>query len=374
MCNVLLMLEKKENVRELSAILAAEKHKVIAGEKGIAIRGYTQDNPEVIIVDSIFGNAMIDDIRKAIPYKPIICLLPEYDARLAVDLLKAGAFDCIYPPLRRGGVNIVVNHAIRAYGLRREEGVRPTRLKKFVTNKRTASAAMALLLAALAVSLLLPKPPCKVDLPYNDPTSIVYDDGAVWIGNWYTQSIYRYKENDCKLDLRRTYYFSDFGPLAVARLDNYIWTAGTDFILRQHIINENLDVIRSFKLKDVNPSGMAFIGNNLWVCDSDTKKIHQYYVGSDIMLVNSYNSGLSAPVGLYWDGQFIWIADAAGNKLYLFKQKMDNLELAKIYRLPRQTNGVLAGLCIKKNTVILIYAGNPSYVTSVRKSGLKSEI
>ncbi|MFH1368724.1 MAG: hypothetical protein ABII64_06335 [Elusimicrobiota bacterium] len=375
MINILLMLAKKEHVSELASILSSEKHKVIIGEKGISVRGYIHDNPDIVILDSSYGAAMIDEVRKNLPNKPCICLLPEYDARMAVELLKAGAFDCINPPLRRSAVNVVINHAIRSYGLfKADASVKIKRFKKYLNKRNIIIACAGLLLAVYAGVILGQKQFIRIDLPYNDPTSVLSDGGNMWLSNWYTQSIYKYQEKDNKLDLKKAYFFSDFGPLVIAKYENYIWSVGNDLVLRQHVINENLDIIRNYKLREGSPSGMAFVGNNLWMCDSVTKKIYQYYVGSELLLINSYNSGLTAPIGLYWDGKYVWIADASTNKAYVFAQKMDNLELARVYRLPKHSAGALSGMCIRGDKIYLIYNGSPSCVIIVKIGKLKLEI
>lgn len=374
MSKIILMLNKHEDIKDISSILQAEKHRVVIAEKGISVRGYMNDNPDLVIIDAAYGNAMVEETRKNLPSKPVICLLPDYNARQAVELLRSGAFDCIYPPFRRTGVNVVVNHAIRSFGLYKDDPSRNKKAGSLINRKNIAGFITAVAFVFFAAFLATRKDSSRIELPYNDPTSIVYDAGGAWISNWYTQSIYRYAEKKSGFELKKSYYFSDFGPLALTKNENYLWSVGNDLVLRQHILNENLDVIRSYRIKENSPTGMAFIGNNLWLCDASTKKIYQYYVGAEILLVNAYSSGLSLPVGLHWDGRFIWIADAAANKVYLFSQKMDNLELAKIYRLPKHGTGTLSGLSVQGGRVFLIYTDNPSFVIVIKKSALKPEI
>ena len=374
MSTVLLMISDKTKLAELTKLLVLENHKVIVAEKGLSIRGFVNDNPDTIMIDAVYGTGTVEETKKGLPNKPIICVLPSYDARLAVEEMKAGAFDCIYPPVRRSGVIPVVEHAVGKSGpgnMAAEEakGFSWKAHKKFVF----AGAAVVGLLLFAAV-LFKPAKPSRFDLPYNDPTAIICDAGEMWISNWYTQSIYRYKTTEDGLELKKSFYFSDFGPIALAKYDNYIWSVGNDLTLRQHMLNDNLDVVRSYKLAGHSPSGMAFINNNLWICDSASKKFFQFIISNGLVQVNSYETGLQSPVGLCWDGSSIWTVDAATNKLVQFRQKTDSIELVQIYRLSKTATGTIAGLCVTGKTAVFIYTDTPSYIIRRRLSGLKTEI
>jgi hypothetical protein len=373
MSTILLMINDKKNLDELAKLLALDDHKTIIAERGLGVKGYLNDNPDVIVIDAVFGGGMIEETKRALPAKPIVCALPGYDARLAVEMLKSGAFDCICPPYRRGSVMPVIDHAVKKFGFSKGAA----EAKKFswrLYRNFIYSGAAAFLLLAAAVFALLPGKPSRLELPYNDPTSIIFDAGTLWISNWYTQSIYRYNTADDKLELKKTYYFSDFGPLALAKFDNYVWSVGSDHILRQHMLNENLDAVRMYKLTGYSPSGIAFVGNNLWICDSSTKRLYQFLLSNGLVQVNYFETGLQSPVGLSWDGENIWTADAATHKLYEFRQRMDTIELVKIYRIPKKGSGTLAGLCVAGKTVMFIYADIPSYIAKYRIRELKAEL
>ena len=370
MSTILLMVNNKTMLGELTKLLALGNHKVIIAEKGLSIRGFVNDNPDAVMIDALYGTAMVEETKKGLPNKPIICVLPSYDARLAIDMLKAGAFDCVYPPLRISGVMPVLEHATGKTGQPR--AAKPVSWK---THKKYFYAGAALLGIILIAALLSrPGKPNKFELPYNDPTGVVCDAGELWISNWYTQSIYRYKSSEDGVELKKTFYFSDFGPIAVAKYDNFIWSVGNDHTLRQHMINDNLDVVRSYKFEGYTPSGIAFINNNLWICDAVSKKLFQFVISNGPVQVNSYQTGLQSPVGLCWDGASIWTVDAAANKLYRYKLKMETLELAQIYRLPKTASGMISGLCITGKTAVFIYTDTPAYVTRHRLGEFKTEL
>lgn len=374
MSTILLMINDRKNSDELAKLLALDDHKVVVAERGLGVKGYLNDNPDAMIIDAAFGSGMIEESKKALPNKPIICALPSYDARLAVEMLKAGAFDCVAPPFRRGSVAPVIDHAVKKYGLGRPGPVAGGKFSWALHRNYILSGAAAFLLLALGVMALLPGKPNRLELPYNDPTSIVCDAGSLWISNWYTQSIYRYAYSEDRLELKKTYYFSDYGPLALAKYDNYVWSVGNDHVLRQHMMNENLDAVRMYKLAGFSPSGIVFVGNNLWICDSATKRLYQFLLSNGLVQVNYYETGLQSPVGLCWDGESIWTADASTHKLYRFRQKMDTLELVNIYRIPKASSGTLAGLCVNRRTLLFIYADTPSHIAKYRLGQLKAEM
>jgi hypothetical protein len=373
MSTILLMMNDKTKLGEITKILTVDDHKVIVAEKGLSIRGFVNDNPDTVMIDAVYGAAMIEETKKGLPNKPIICVLPSYDARLALEMMKAGAFDCIYPPFRKSGVIPVVEHAVGKSGPPKA-GAGPKPITWKTHKKFFYAGGVVLACLLLAAVLFKPAKPMKFDLPYNDPTAIVCDAGEMWISNWYTQSIYRYKATEDGLELKKSFYFSDFGPTALAKYDNYIWSLGNDLTLRQHMLNDNLDVVRTYKLTGHTPTGMVFINNNLWICDSAAKKFFQFIISNGLVLVNTYETGLQSPVGICWDGSSIWTVDAATNKLYRFRQKMDTLELVQIYRLSKTATGSISGLCVVGKTAIFIYTDTPSYVIKRRLSELKTEI
>lgn len=374
MSTVLLLISDKARLGELTNLLTLDRHKVVVAEKGVPLKSFANDNPGVIMLDAVYGTAVVEETRKGLPGKPIICVLPSYDARLAMELLKAGAFDCVYPPFRRSGIIPVIEHVVGKPGSVDRvaftiEGVSWKTHKKFVFG---AGALLGLLL--LAAVVFRPAKPSRFELPYNDPTAVICGAGEMWISNWYTQSIYRYKTTDDGLELKKTFYFSDFGPVALAENDNYLWSMGNDRTLRQHMLNANLDTVRSYKLPGYSPTGMAFINNNLWICDSYAKKFFQFIISNGLVQVNSYETGLQSPVGLSWDGASIWTVDAATNKLYQFRQKMDTIELVQIYRLSKTATGTVSGLCVTGKTAVFIYTDTPSYIIKRRLGELKTEI
>jgi hypothetical protein len=207
-------------------------------------------------------------------------------------------------------------------------------------------------------------------LPYNNPTSIVSDGHNVWIGNWYTQTVYRYVHTIKQLQLVNNGYFSDFGPMALTQYENALWSIGNDLALRQHRINDQLDVIRKYQINEHTPCGIVIVANSLWLCDATSKKVYQYAVSDTLSAVRSFDCPVVVPAGMAWDGEYLWIAEAGANKLYLFKPGMRRLVPGNVYQIPKPPAGTLSGIYWCKKRLYTLFAGNPSRVHIYKRGEL----
>ncbi|MHB9155397.1 MAG: NHL repeat-containing protein [Endomicrobiales bacterium] len=372
MSNILLIVSNRTYVNELTGILNLQKHRVVVAEHGIPLGNYVQDSPDVIIMDAAYGQAMIDELRKVLPGKPVLCLLPDYNARFAVEMLRKGAYECLCPPLRKSDVIAVVNHAVRSYGFTRRDA--KTSWRSYLYAARTGILVVATILLFFLFRGLSAPDTMVIELPYANPTAVVSDGRELWISNWYTQSVYRYQEEKRGVNLTGTYYFSDFGPLTLTLHGGTLWSAGNDLVLRQHGMNESLDPLKDFKLNEHSPSGMAFVNGNLWVCDAYARKLFAYALAdNELRLTGMYDCEFATPAGLFWDGERLWMGDAKNNKVYRFSLKMDKVSLEKTFRLPAVGSGFLSGLSVAGGKIYVVYADNPSRLYRYSLKSLKQE-
>jgi hypothetical protein len=239
---------------------------------------------------------------------------------------------------------------------------------------RAVLALLTLLLLVSAAAFVLLRSPkqIRIDLPYENPTSIAASGDRIWVGNWFTQTVYSYQFSKNRSKLLGMHNFESYGPVALAHQENYLWMLGNDLVLRQHELNDRFDILKSYRLTDQSPSGMVFIGEDLWVCDPAARRLYRYSLASGI-LAGTYDTALSAPVGPAWDGEFLWLADAKEGKLVLYRQKMEHLEEQKAYLLPDEGQGVLSGIALCGKNVCLLYAGNPSSLIICPIRNLKQE-
>ncbi len=266
MSTILLVLTKTEDAKRLSDILRHEKHDVIVAENITSLNAYLRQPIDMVIVDSSLKDDVFSKIKSTFPKKPILCFLEEHNARLAVEFMRAGASDCICSSFSNSEVKKVVDHAMLSYyGAPEEDAF--TRLKKLP--KHWVALAAAAILAVLVwggVSVFGRPASVRIGLPYAHATSMAVSGKNVWVASWYTQTVYQYIIFKDKINLVNSSYFADFGPMALASRDNFIWTAGNDFILRQHAQNKNLDVLKKIPLPKYTLPGMSFADNTLWLC------------------------------------------------------------------------------------------------------------
>jgi len=261
-------------------------------------------------------------------------------------------------------VKKVIDHTMLSYYGEPE----PSGLAALGKNPAKARSALAgaVALAALALwgVLMLARPSAaRISLPYAHATSIVLSGKNAWIASWYTQTVYQYLVDKDKLNLVNSSYFADYGPMALASHDNALWTAGNDFILRQHAQNKNLDVINKFQLPKYTLSGMSFADNSLWLCGPLAGDICQYSIGQSVSPLNTYKTGVTNQVGPCWDGETMYVADTGNNTLCAFKKNgFGGLALMQRYAIPPAGTGTLSAIAAAGGKLFLLYDGDPSCV------------
>lgn len=372
MSQIALILTEKTVNDEIETILKLAGHKVLVADGELSGRNLiAREKPELLIIDNMCGLPIIEEFKKDFPKLAVVSWMKERDAKTAVTLMRSGVLDCLCPPLRAAEVVGVINHSLG----QPEGGRKGTRLllpyinlRKYKKQFQIGFAVTTVL--TLAIMWLTRAKVIMSELPHNNPTTLVIEEKKMWVGDWYNQSIYSYRFED-DLEVAGNYYFANFGPLAIARSGDYLWSAGNDLKLRQHILNERLDVVQSFPLKEHAPSGMVIIEGYLWISDSSKKKVFRYLMGRTLSQVNIYDVDLSYPVGLSWDGTHIWLADAKTDKAYKYKRRGKKLDVQKVYQLPAGKKGDLAGIFPTKEWVYAVYSGGPAKLYKYRISHLE---
>ncbi|MBN1621427.1 MAG: response regulator [Endomicrobiales bacterium] len=372
MSRVALILNQKRVSENVTTVLNVEGHEVVDAENESSAKSMiSRENPDIAIVDSFNGDALLKDIRNAFPDLPIICWMQERNAHMAVELMHSGAIDCLCPPLRAAEVIGVLNHALGHSG-----GIKKgTRLLlpyySIMKYKKIVYGVLGFLFLLFILRLYSISSRVKsYNLPHKNPTGIAWDGKNIWISDWYTQSIYKYSVGG-SLKLSGNYYFSGFGPMALALSEKYLWSAGNDLELRQHIRNDRLEIVKTYHIKEHSPSGIVVVGDYLWLSDSTKNKIYQYLLSDKLSYINEFDCPLSYAVGLSWDGVYLWLADAKTNKLYKYRITDMGLEIKDIYELPPNPGAELAGICTAKKWIYLVYTGNPGRLFRYKLGSLK---
>lgn len=377
MNNVLLSVQRQDDAATIARVLEVMRYTVTTADPSAPLERYVPENPDIIIIEASAGLSMVAAIRRTFPYKAILAVLPEHDASRAVELMRAGVFDCFDYPLQPEDVRVVMQHVARRYPSRRVDVIRPRLWQRLFSLRflrwYAIATAMAAVLAGLLMLLLRPSEVgSRFELPYDNPTAVVASGDHLWVGNWYTQSIYGYQIKGDVLHLDRKVELSGFGPVALALNDRYMWSFGNDFLLRQHVNSNRFEVVSSYRIAEQAPAGMAFVGSDLWLNDANSRKIYQYSLAKGV-LVAAVETSLAVPIGPAWDGRRLWFADAKTGKITSYMPKPGGMEQLAMYSVPRETTGMLAGIAVDAGKLYLLFADNPSYILAFRERELKRE-
>lgn len=372
MSKIVLLLNDPKVNEEFETILRIEGHEIVSNKNEMPnLNIIKNENPDLAIIDTAKGDMLAKEAIRQFPHLPILCWMFERNAHTAVELLQAGAIDCLNSPVRAAEVIGVVNHVLgrpRAS----KSGTRFT-LPYFTIwqYRKFLRVVLGIVFAVFLFKAIIGEKSISVfDMPHKNPTGIFLSGTSTWIADWYTQSIYEYKL-DKKLKLINNYYFSNFGPLAIALDNKFIWSCGNDLVLRKHVIDDKLEVVNSYKLKEHSPSGIAVIGDYLWISDSSERTITKYIVAQDLTPLYTYDCSFSVPVGLSWDGDLIWIADAKESKVYVYKENFKNLDPKKVYDIPAVKGFALASIFPKGKWLYAVYSGNPGKLYKYKIKSLK---
>ena len=216
MKNILVVMREPSVAENMRAILSQAGNRVTTlSDEASTRRAIEQNMPDALVLGADFGENFVAELHTMAPRLAIICWLGEYNARMAVELMKKGAFDCLNPPMRVQEVIAVVSHSL---DITRMSMLRLLPVYwAFGKTRKILMSVIAVAVLFLGARLFIDyRTPLSMRLPYQDPTSVVCEGNNVWVSNWYTQSIYKYRVQGGAFVLLNTYYFSDFGPLALA--------------------------------------------------------------------------------------------------------------------------------------------------------------
>lgn len=336
--------EVRQNIKN---ILSSCGYTVLLANEIIeAVNYYATKNVDLIVsVPELLGYLNRDS---SLPLRaPFVALLDRFDARLAVELLQKGFRECLCPPYRQVELVGTVQYLL---------GEEPTKIKKRVP--------VPFWLPFVGVLFLVcwwwffgrvPKVQF-IDLPYNEPLAIIADKDFVWISDWYTQSIYQYEQpvrGARYFKLLSVYHFSDFGPVALARKDNILYSIGNDGILRRHTGNEQLtpEVVADLKLTGV--VGMNFTDNYLWVITENPARIYQYLIGP-FTLFRQWSCPDIQPVGLEIAEEGFFTVDSYRRRVVRLEISDDKVSVKKNVSREIPPGKITAFAILKKRAMVIL--------------------
>lgn len=282
--------------------------------------------PDIVIADIEFTERLLAQLGQTNRREvPIICYIKEYNARLAYDLLKKGAYDCIADPLRQTEILGIISKSLERDILTIEKVERQTLfdyISALPSKNKISLGALAIGVVVLVLFLVYkvvapPSPKRFIEVPHYHITGVIGGERTVFLSDWFTQAIYRYSR--VSGELIGVYYFSDFAPLGIATDGEVIWSIGADQKVRLHQFNETakeLETINVIPIDIASPGGICIEDKTLWVTDSQLNKIYQYeitrsYRQKDVLKFKSeYTTGGISPSGIWKVLGHIFIIDS----------------------------------------------------------------
>lgn len=339
-------------------------HNPIGGNPAELVKKF---DPALIILEGHLMESVGVRIRQAYPLKPLVAWMNEHDAHRAIDLINAGAIDCMCPPVTFNEIHGVVRHILNQTVAKDAPIAMPQR--SFRPLLRKAGIAAGAVAGAALIGLLLLLAATKTSssktfvLTYQNPTGIYWQGKRLWTSDWYTQSVYQYKVGGSELKLLKIFSFPDFNANAVAMINDMLWVSGTDGYIRTYKIDKNVAmIVNTFKAPGFSPTGLCLQGESLWSTDAETNKIYQHSMHSPDEILATYDYPGMMPVGLYWDGKNFWSADGKANKIYRHRGPEKNFEIDASFALAPDGGGMVAGMNGDGENLWIIYTSQPARV------------
>ncbi|MBI4248111.1 MAG: hypothetical protein HY611_01310 [Elusimicrobia bacterium] len=308
--------------------------------------------PDVLLLHEEFPGApscasWMRSVQQEFPLLPVIVCLKSRDAGRAVDFLKLGALDCLAPPWSQETVGPCLRKAVRLKGTHLDllmDERRPPALSR----KAVALVAGALLLlVAGVISLRSYRWPAEEishasalwDLPYSHPSGLAAGPrpraegtgrmepqsgvsssaegaaakGSIWIADWFSQSIYRHRPSDLKLE--KAYFFAHDPPAALAFAEGALWTVTVSGFFQKHLLDAQLTAVSRFKAPGAQIAGLGYDGIYLWSCDVGAGVLRKHLMDNQLTVLSEISYAGGKPAAVAFDGTAMWTLDASRSAL-----------------------------------------------------------
>lgn len=311
-----------EEDRRKVALAAGETGHLVhgAGELADAVELLRERRPRLMIVvdgPGSDGASLVRELRRAAPLLPIVVLQRVRDASRAVSLLRAGAAEVVAPPWTREHLEACLSKSLRFQG---------TALALLTPRPRRAAPLFWILSIAFLVGSLLYSDGLRRerlrqaavptlnhwDLPYKHPAGLAFDDGRLWIADWFTQSIYQHAMPDRAL--ARVVHFPAETPTAFTLGSDNAWVASAAGITRR-MKDAKLTELARFPGLERRSVGLAFDGLYLWSLSSNGRALRKHLPDQNLSVIATYKYPGLAGAALVWDGRSLWSLDAGHREL-----------------------------------------------------------
>lgn len=175
-------------------------------------------------------------------------------------------------------------------------------------------------------------------LPAAHASALVWSGDALWVADWFDQSVYRMVPGADGLKVERRFPIpkSHIMALAVAGKHIYLADSWTKQIQRRRL-DADLSLERAFPSPGPNPSALYYDGRYLWSTDKATRRLYQHALDEPLTVLGDFPLSY-APVGFHIDGSGAW---GVGEEPRLFYRHAPprGLETLGVYELPELLEG-----------------------------------
>ena len=269
----------------------------------------------VFIVDGEEPPAEIQlrEIRRVAPFIPIIPLLKRRDATRAVELMKAGAFDCAQHPWTEEALLPLYKKSLNLSGTVLELDTKgPRARRRALTGALAVFCAFAGFAGGLYYGQVKYSPPPAAEpdtftLPYSHPTGIVVNKDSVLISDWHTQALYEHSLKD--FSIQRVVNLPETTPVAMAAGQDSLWLAGTEGVIEKRMLDARYTTVsRSAPLAPI-PDGACFDGLYFWTADSRSGRIVKRLPADALAELKTFAYPGRKLGAFSCDARFLWAAD-----------------------------------------------------------------
>ncbi|MFH1369011.1 MAG: hypothetical protein ABII64_07790 [Elusimicrobiota bacterium] len=371
MSKIIISVSDQQNAQEIKKALAQAGFQVVETRNNLPLRAQISvQNPDMIIADEDIVENEGPDLKKLFPDKPIVAWMSRHSAKVAVELITEGAFDCTSPPLDPKTLIGIVEYALKKAKVVEHE---TEFMRKYLSGLVIALIAVV----AFAVSVFFIRDladyrkPKTFSLTFQNPTGVFCSGNTLWVSDWYTQSIYKYRTGK-NLKLLKTYYFQGHNPNSVAFIDGLLWIIDSGGSIRRYEVKDDELIFHSsFKTPGASPTGFWQENKYFWSLDAEEGAIFEHLLKEPEDIVARYTYPGLMPIGIYYDGEYFWTAEGRTGKIYRHFGPDRDFQINATYTIIPEGGGTLAGLSGDGANLWLVFSGQPAKVMRYPTKKLK---
>ena len=388
MAKILVVDDEPDMIWAITNVLLSENHSVVSVNSGEEALAKVKSIPlDLILLDfrlpGMDGIQILEKVKEIRPELPVIMVTGYGGIEEAVQAIKLGASHYISKPFDNAQLIETVNKTIQLGNLRTEglfgkrltekigpgttapsEKSSPLRPSKKSSSKRGVRAAavtlaVLALLAGAGVFWKLKNPSSRTfAISHSKVSGLAFGEDDLWVTDWFTQTIERYKIKGGELELSRSVTLPGYHLTAIAYTGGALYTCDSwKKMIFKHNLDDRFSVAQSFPSPGPEPSALFYDGKYLWSSDGKNRKIYQHALDGALTVLQSYDTQAVFPIGLYSDGTTFWTASAAGGKIYRnLLQERFSLEKTFVLK-PMEPGKPLSAFAMRDGKIWAAYEG-----------------